>query len=167
MMIKLFLCDVDATLTDGAYQMYEDGTISKAFYSRDFHGMYELKEAGVRIGVISYSSDKIIVEQCQRAAKYIEIMIGAKNKLEVVEEAYIGNVCSWDEIAFIGDDIVDAELLKKVGIPACPWDADEQIKRLISHSDDGFQSSCLGGRGAVREFTEYVAAVNTIENHEA
>jgi len=163
-MIKLLLCDVDGTLTDGVYQMYEDGTISKGFYSRDFHGMYELNKTGVKIGVISLSRDKIIVEQCERAAKYVNVMIGAKNKLQVIKDEYVDKgVCEWDEIAFIGDDNVDSELLQIVGLPGCPWNADEQIKKLISRLDDGFQCTYSGGHGAVREFVDYVSLINKRE----
>jgi len=160
-MIKLFLSDCDGTLTDGIYQMREDGSISKGFFSRDFHGMYELNKTGVEVGIISYSRDRVITEQCERAAKYVKVMIGAKNKLQVAKEEFVDKgTCSWDEIAFIGDDSVDAELLQAVGLAGCPWDADEKIKKLIARLDDGFQSSYPGGHGAVREFVEYISSVN-------
>lgn len=158
-MIKLFLCDVDSTLTNGIYYTDENGCISKGFFSRDFQGMYVLHETGVDIGIITYARDKVIVQQCNRAAKYAKILTGARNKLEVVRKNYVGNFCAWDEIAYIGDDIMDAELLNKVGIAACPCDSHDKIKTLVSNLH-GFQSVHSGGRGAVREFADYVDSVN-------
>ncbi len=164
MMIKLFLSDVDATLTDGIYHTTEEGMISKNFYTRDFHGMWMLDQAGVEVGIITVANDDVIVQQCSRGAKYAKVMKGVKDKLAFIRAEYVAGGFSskyeWDEIAFIGDDVVDAELLAAVGSVACPSDAHHEIWGLVERRDDGFVSSFPGGKGCVREFAEYVLEIN-------
>lgn len=160
-MIKLLLCDVDGTLTDGVYQMGEDGSLVKGFFSRDFHGLYMLHETGVKVGILTYSRDGVIEEQCRRAAKFVDVMVGAKNKLNTVYRKYVrSGDLTWDEIAFIGDDVVDSDLLGEVGLPGCPGDAYSGVTELVMELDDGFVSKFNSGRGAVRDFTDYIRTVN-------
>ena len=159
-MIKLFLSDVDGTLTDGIYHTTEEGTISKNFYTRDFHGMWMLDQAGVEVGIITVANDDVIVHQCDRGAKYATVMKGAKDKRAHIKSEYVDSGrFSWDEIAFIGDDIVDTELLKAVGLSACPCDAVEEILDTVEIKD-GFVSNQQGGKGCVREFAEIVLLLN-------
>lgn len=161
MKIKLFLADCDGTLTDGVYQTDEEGNIRKSFHTRDFHGMWLLSQTGVKIGIITYASDDVIVHQCRRGAKYATVMKGVKNKLEAVREAFVsGQSFEWDEICYVGDDVLDMELMKKVGLAACPSDAHHAITSLVRLHRDGFESVFPGGRGCVRDFADYVLEIN-------
>ncbi len=168
-MIKLFLIDCDGTLTDGIYHTTEKGEISKNFFTRDFHGMKMLSDVGVKISIITAASDYVIAHQCRRAAKYASVNRGIKSKVGFVAATYVdisdanridGLKFAWDEIAFIGDDVFDIELMKSVGLCACPLDADLEVLSLIENQDDGFRSSFPGGKGCVREFAEYVFNMN-------
>jgi 3-deoxy-D-manno-octulosonate 8-phosphate phosphatase (KDO 8-P phosphatase) len=159
-MIKLFLSDVDGTLTNGIYCMGEDGSLQKGFYSRDFHGMWMLDQAGVKVGIISCSGDRVIYRQCERAAKYALVMTGHKDKKAAIEGAFVAKGLGWDEIAYIGDDMVDLALLEVVGVAGCPSDADMLVQATVGTRDDGFLSSYAGGCGAVREFARYVLDLN-------
>lgn len=156
-MIKLFLSDVDGTLTDGIYHTTQEGQISKNFYTRDFHGMWMLDQSGIKVGIITVANDDVIVHQCDRGAKYAKVMKGVKDKLHYIMAYYVGKY-KWDEIAFIGDDVVDAELLAAVGLAACPCDAADGILDIVE--TQGFVSSFSGGKGCVREFAEYVLEMN-------
>lgn len=184
-MIKLFLSDVDATLTDGIYHTSEQGVISKNFYTRDFHGMWMLNQTGVEVGIITVANDHVITQQCNRGAKYAKVMKGVEDKLAYVTDEFVlkCDMCeegdpyrieyphrkySWDEIAFIGDDIIDAELLKTVGLAACPLDAADEIQAIVADRSDsqegeGFRSGYPGGRGCVREFADFVLLINKAE----
>ncbi len=173
-MIKLFLSDVDGTLTDGIYQTSESGEVSKNFFTRDFHGMWMLNETGVKVGIISAASDSVIDHQCRRGGKYADVLKGTYDKRQTIEEKYVesGPGFGWHEIAFIGDDVFDMGLLSVVGLCACPLDADPAVIEFIeTRGDDddspecpthgeGFCTSFHGGRGCVREFAEYVLEIN-------
>ncbi|MHA2279382.1 MAG: phenylphosphate carboxylase subunit delta [Promethearchaeota archaeon] len=140
--------------------MSEDGSLQKGFFSRDFHGMWMLNESGVKIGIISYSHDKTIHRQCERAAKYALVMAGCKDKRTTVEEAFVNRGLTWSEIAYIGDDVIDSTLLGTVGVAACPQDAHDKVKSLIETLPNGLISRFPGGYGAVREFAEYIQGIN-------
>lgn len=170
-MIKLFLSDVDATLTDGIYHTTENGEISKNFFTRDFHGFLMLHESGVKIGVITVANDDVIVHQCKRGAKYVTVMKGVKDKLAFIADNYVNLEPSvaWNEIAFIGDDVFDIELLRNVGLCGCPYNAVDEVLEIVEtrasidiDETEGFMSRFDGGKGCVREFAEYVLEVNTI-----
>lgn len=160
-MIKLFLCDVDATLTDGIYHTTENGVISKNFFTRDFHGLWMLDQAGVKICIITAATDDVIDYQRRRGAKYADLIKGSKNKLKSIEDTY-GSKYTWAEIAFIGDDLFDMELLSIVGLRCCPSDAAEEIVEKFRNSQmhDTLVSHFPGGHGCVREFAEYVLDIN-------
>ncbi len=159
-MIKLFLSDVDATLTDGIYHTTEEGTISKNFHTRDFHGLWMLNQSGVEVGIITAANDDVIVHQCNRGAKYATVMKGVKDKLAHIKSEYVDSgKFSWDEIAYIGDDVFDEELLMAVGLAACPYDTVESVREAVLENE-GFESKFNGGRGCVREFAEYVLVIN-------
>lgn len=183
-MIKLFACDVDGTLTDGFYNTTEKGEVSKNFFTRDFHGLWMLNQMGVKVCIITAGIDEAIDHQCRRGAKCIDIIIkGAKDKVASIDDKYVFDVTSdvnssfgeqnclygsgrlyWSEIAYIGDDIFDIELLSTVGLCSCPSDADKEVVKIVSTRQElnsaGFYSSFPGGRGSVREFAEYVLEIN-------
>ncbi len=154
-MIKLLLVDCDGVLTDGMYNTSEEGSIFKTFFSRDFHGMWMLDKQGVEIAVITTASDLVIEHQCGRAALYMRICSGVKDKAKFVAEDRAFQKYDWSEMAFMGDDTFDIPLLKRVGLPACPIDAAEEVLDCIGEADDGYQSDFSGGRAAVRQFADY------------
>lgn len=164
--IKLFVCDIDGTLTDGIYHTTESGEISKNFFTRDFHGLWMLSKAGVKVCIITAASDDVIDWQCRRGAKYADVIKGTKDKLASIHDKYVDDLKSttrfaWDEICYIGDDVFDVELLNKVGFAACPADADGVVlKKIREKKSDGFVSPFPGGKGCVRDFAEYVLEIN-------
>jgi len=162
-MIRLFLADVDGCLTDGVYHTDDNGKISKSFYSRDFHGMQQLHKSGVAVGIVSMSSDKVIVRQCYRCAAYIELEVGAKDKVKAVQERFLTDY-NKDEVAYIGDEVFDIPLLEMVGLAACPSDAHSEVISKLTHSDNGVVLNNPGGRGCVREFTDMVLEINRMED---
>ena len=170
-MIKLFVTDCDGVLTNGAYCVSEEGLLSKGFYSRDFHGMWMLNNAGVSVGVMSYSRDPVVSCQCNRVATYAICMTGIKDKAVAVESRFVtssvnprGLVKDWEEIAYIGDDVIDIPLLEKVGLAACPIDADPVVRKCIEEHRDGFVSTKKGGEGCVREFVDYIRTLVEYKN---
>ena len=80
-----------------------------------------------------------------------ELHIGQKNKVEALEEILAKYGFSYDEVAYMGDDVPDVNILKLVGLPCCPADAVDEVKGVSR-----FVSTKGGGKGAVRELTDFV-----------
>lgn len=149
--IKLFLTDIDGTLTDGGMYYSEQGDEIKKFNTKDGLGLRLLQEKGIKTGIIT--SENMNLNQ-RRAMKlnvdYLKQGEKNKGKLSVVQEIAQEMGITMQEIAYIGDDINCYDLLCNVGFAACPADANDKIKnipfiRIMSKK---------GGEGCVREFAE-------------
>jgi len=148
--IKLLIMDVDGVLTDGRIIYGSDGTEFKSFHVRDGHAMKLANRAGLKMAIITGRDSEIVT----RRGEELEVdFIYQKvfNKLEVYEKILQENNLKDEEIAFIGDDIVDLPVMRRVGLSIAVEDAVEELKQeslLITKNP--------GGRGAVREVIEYI-----------
>lgn len=151
--IKLFLTDVDGVLTDAGMYYTESGDEFKKFNTHDGMGLMLLKEAGIKRGIITTENTKMVE---RRAAKlkmdYLYQGKGFGSKLSAALEICEKENISIKEVAYVGDDVNCIELLKAVGIAACPANALPQVKAIpnIIHLQK------KGGDGAVREFIEMI-----------
>lgn len=150
-MIKLFASDVDGTMTDGCMYYAENGIELKKFNFRDGMGFKLLKNAGVKTAIITSENTSIVQKRADKLN--VDFLgLGVWEKLDFVK-----NICkelniSLDEVAYIGDDINDFELLNAVKFKACPNDAVKKIKNI-----NGIKIlENKGGNGAVREFIDYL-----------
>lgn len=149
--IKLFLSDVDGTLTDGGMYYCETGDEQKKFNTRDGMGFQLLHEAGIKTGIITSENTKIV----ENRAKKLKIDFLCQSKRDGGKLAAAQEMCNklditLSEVAYIGDDINCYDLLKSVGMAACPADALQKIKNI-----QGIYISRLkGGEGCVRDFIE-------------
>lgn len=149
--IKLFATDVDGTMTDTGMYYTENGDEIKKFSTLDGMGFQLLREAGIKTAIITSETTSIVKRRAEKIKADV-LKMGCKNKKE-----YVTNLCkeyniSLDEVAYIGDDINDYDLLSCVGIAACPANAVAEIKNcsgIISLSREG-------GHGAIREFVEVI-----------
>lgn len=127
--IKLFLSDIDGTLTDGGMYYSENGDELKKFNTRDGMGMNMLQKRGIKVGIIT-SEDRQLNQR--RAEKlHIDFFSQGKvdgGKLQVATEIVEKMGISLSEVAYIGDDINCLQLLSSVGFAGCPSDAAEKIK---------------------------------------
>ncbi len=146
--IGLLLLDVDGVLTNGQIIYDGAGNELKMFDVRDGHGLKLLQRAGIRVGIITGRSSEVVA---RRAAELgIEIVYqGAADKLvpyrEIVEQTGVPEA----EIAYVGDDLVDLPVLRRVGFAATVADADAEVRRRVD-----YVAGLPGGRGAVREICE-------------
>lgn len=151
--IKLFLSDVDGTLTDGGMYYSENGDELKKFNTRDGMGFQLLKEAGIKTGIITSENTQIV----ENRAKKLKIDFLIQGKKHGGKLAAAKDICqqlgiSLKEVAYIGDDINCKELLESVGLSACPADACETIKAI-----NGIMiMKKNGGCGCVREFIQNI-----------
>ena len=151
--VKLFLCDVDGTLTDGGMYYTENGDELKKFNTRDGMGFQLLREAGIKTGIITSENTKI-VENRVKKLKADFLYQGKRDggKLSVAKEICEQLGITLDEVAYIGDDVNCVELLEAVGVKACPADACDQVKQLSSMN----VMTLHGGMGCVREFINQI-----------
>lgn len=148
--IKLILMDVDGTLTDGTILILPDGEELKSFHVRDGMGILMARQVGLKTGVISGKTSRVLAKRAERL-RLDEVHQGIQDKKRVVEEIRQRYGLSWEEIAFIGDDLGDLEVMRCVGLAAAVADAHPLVK-ACSH----YICQTGGGRGAVREFIEFI-----------
>ena len=151
--IKLFLSDVDGTLTDAGMYYGENGEELKKFNTHDGKGFELLRKAGIKTGIITSENTKIVENRAKKMqVDYVYQGLEHKGKLEIAKEICKKENISLDEVAYIGDDINCKELLENVGLAACPNNSLDDIKK-IPHI---IKLSKSGGYGAVREFVEII-----------
>lgn len=149
--IKLFVMDVDGTLTDGKINMGPDGELFKSFNIKDGYAINEMLPAhGIIPAIITGRTSQIVAN---RAAELhiTELHQGKHDKLDTLKALMSKYHCAKENVAYIGDDILDIVCMKECGLVGCPADSCDQVKSLAHYV-------CLskGGEGAVREFVEHV-----------
>lgn len=148
--IKLVVFDVDGVLTDGSLYLCDDGQEIKAFHSRDGHGMKMLQRTGVPIAIITGRTSQVVTHRM--ASLGIEhVYQGRLEKLPAFEELIAKLGVSADEVAYMGDDVVDLPIMTRVGLAAAVQDAHELVKR---HAH--WHAPNAGGRGAGRDLCELI-----------
>jgi 3-deoxy-D-manno-octulosonate 8-phosphate phosphatase (KDO 8-P phosphatase) len=147
--VKLFLCDVDGVLTDGAVLM-GNGVETKRFNIRDGLGMRLLQGAGIKVGWVSRRPSSATA---QRAAdlKIDFLYQGDSNKVVAVEGILKQADVHWSKVCYVGDDIVDLGVLRRVGLGVVVGDGMEEAKAVA-----GYVTRAAGGHGAVREVVEMI-----------
>lgn len=158
--IKLLLLDVDGVLTDNRLIYGDDGQEYKAFYTRDGHGMVLLQKSGVEIGIITGRKSNLVTKRMSDL-KVKHVYQGVPDKLPTFEALIQSTGLSLDQVAYMGDDILDLPILTRVGLATCPKDSDPDVLNRVD-----FVSQHIGGRGAVRELCELIMrAQNTWQTH--
>ena len=148
--VKLIIMDVDGTLSDGRFYSLPDGTILKSFDVKDGTGIVFAGLAGIKTAVITGKTSEAVKKRAEELHidDYYE---GVKNKSDPFFELLEKYKLTKEEVAYIGDDIGDAEVMGMVGFSAAVGDAHPLIKR-ISH----YIAKRYGGRGAVRELIDFI-----------
>jgi len=148
--IKLLIMDVDGVMTDGRIIMDDEGREIKNFNVRDGHGIKLLQRYGIKVALLTGRQSNVV----KHRAKDLEIKdVYQKvyNKKEVFDKILKKHKISADEAAFIGDDIIDIPVLKRVGFSVAVADAMEIVKKSVH-----YVSQNKGGNGAVREVCEMI-----------
>ena len=143
--IKLLLLDVDGVMTDGRIIFDSNGVESKFFNVKDGHGIKMLQRAGIEVGIISGRKSQVVANRAAELGISCVVQ-GALNKLEPYLAILAEKGVSNEQVAFIGDDIIDIPVLRRVGFAAAPADAMPDVlpfAHLVTKN--------RGGWGAVRE----------------
>ena len=148
--IKLILMDADGVLTEGKVT-YGNGNLElKSFDVKDGAGIELARKAGIKTGIISGRQSGAL----QRRAKELridEVHQKVINKVEVYKQILGRYSLRDEEVAYIGDDILDLPLLLRVGLSAAVADAHPEVKKRVD-----LVTTSTGGRGAVRELVELI-----------
>ena len=148
--IRLLLFDVDGVLTDGTVVMHADGSESKGFNIRDGAAIVYAQRAGLSVGLLSARSSGATAHRAAQLAVRI-VEQGVKSKLKSYEQIARDARFADDEIAYMGDDLLDLPVLARVGLSAAPADAAMEVRERVD-----WVSAQAGGRGAARELIELI-----------
>jgi 3-deoxy-D-manno-octulosonate 8-phosphate phosphatase (KDO 8-P phosphatase) len=148
--IKLVIFDVDGVLTDGSLFLGDDGQEYKAFHSKDGHGMRMLLDAGVSIAIITGRISQVVVHRMKDLGINL-VFQGHREKVPAFEAALAQSGVEARETAYVGDDVVDLPVMRRVGLAVGVQDAHPLVKR---HAH--WLTASPGGRGAAREVCELI-----------
>jgi len=148
--IKVVITDVDGVLTDGGMYYTKDGDIMKKFHARDGMGVTLLRKTGIPTIIVTKEETEIVKKWAER------MKVEKLYKGIVQKEILITTICNEyhitnEEISYIGDDINDVELLKKVGLSAVPNDGVIEAKNICD-----YVCKSNGGEGAFRELVDMI-----------
>jgi 3-deoxy-D-manno-octulosonate 8-phosphate phosphatase (KDO 8-P phosphatase) len=148
--IRLLLLDVDGVLTDGRIIFDNNGIETKAFDVKDGHGLKLLQRVGIRVGLITGRQSEVTRHRARELAIDI-VHQGAKDKLLPYRQILTEMGLVDEQVAYVGDDVIDLPVLRRVGFAATVADACEEVKPYVH-----YVARQPGGRGAVREICDLI-----------
>ena len=157
--IRMIVCDVDGTLTDGGMYYSGEGDLFRKFNTRDARGLADLADCGVQVVLLSGENSPITIARARKLG-ISECHVGVKEKLPFLLHLLGQKGLALDQVAYVGDDTNDLDCLKAVGFAACPADADPRVLKAAD-----FISSFTGGRGAVRDICDHIIQHQRPDRH--
>ena len=149
-MIKLVLLDVDGTLTDGGVYHGNDRNVTKKFNVKDGYIIVNARKIGIDFGIVTGGNGKLL-EYRAKKLKMKHLFLEVDKKEDVLKKVMDKTGLKSEEIAYMGDDLNDINIIKKVGFSGAPADAVNEVLEIVD-----FVSAKKGGNGAVREFVEVI-----------
>ena len=147
--IKILLTDVDGVLTDGGMYYSKTGEVMKKFNAKDGMGV-ELLRKKIKFVLMTKERSQIVLKRAKKI-KVDQVYTGIKNKELLLPKICVKYKISKNEIAYIGDDVNDFNIMKQIGLSAVPSDGNEKIKNI---SD--YVCKTKGGDGAFRELVDLI-----------
>jgi len=148
--VKVLAFDVDGVLTDGSLFYGDDGQEYKSFNSRDGHGIKMLRDTGIDVAILTGRVSKVVLHRARNLG-IAHIIQGAHDKLVAYEAMLAETGCQPEDIAYMGDDLVDLPVLRRCGLGCTVPDAPDEVKaraHLVTRAG--------AGRGAAREVCELI-----------
>ena len=154
--IKVVLTDVDGVLTDGGMYYSENGEMLKKFNTRDGMGVELLLQNKIKTIFITTENSKITKSRGKKV-KAAQVLSGIKNKENELIKICKKYSIKPENIAYIGDDINDISLMKKIGFSCAPLDCNNKVKKIAN-----FVCSTTGGNGAFRELADLILSIQVL-----
>lgn len=146
--IKGFIIDIDGVLASNKVSIDENGKLTRIFYYRDLWAIQTALNKDYKIGLINTTISSPLIELCKKIG-FSEVYEAKVNRLKILNEFCKKFNFSYDEVAYIGDDIEDLDPIEAVGFSACPSDAVSEIVDIVDYI-----ASRTSGNGCVREILE-------------
>jgi 4-hydroxy 2-oxovalerate aldolase len=155
-MIKFIVLDFDGVFTDGKFYFDNDDNLKKCYNGKDAYSLKIIKKYGIKCAIIT--NDKVIsIEHAPHIFNRLDkVSLGSdKPKLEILDSWLDEYGFTYEDVAYIGDDLPDIPIMEKVAFSACPSDAVEDVKEVSQ-----YLCKNRGGEGAVREFVDLIIKKN-------
>ncbi len=149
--IKFIVIDIDGVMTDARLYYSEEGVVLKSFNVRDGLALVSAMRLGIGVGVISGGNEPLVKKRLDELG-IKDYFLGRLAKADALEEIRQKYNLEYSQMAYIGDDWIDIDPMKKVGLPIAVNDAAKEVKKIAR-----FITKARGGHGAVREAVEYIA----------
>lgn len=151
--VKAFVFDVDGVLTDGSVTLMPDGEQVRIMNIKDGYALQLAIKKGYKIAIISGGRSEMVRKRLNGLG-ITDVYLGISDKTDAFKEFLEIYELNASNILYMGDDIPDHEVMKRVGVPTCPKDAAPEIRNISLYVSDK-----NGGKGAVRDVIEQVMKV--------
>lgn len=151
--VTVFVFDVDGVLTDGSLLLMQDGEQVRKMSIKDGYALQLAVKKEYKIAVISGGKSEAVRTRLSKLGIY-DVYLGVENKIDAFDEFILTHHIQPEHILYMGDDMPDYEVMKRVGVPTCPNDAVSDIKAISIYVSDK-----NGGKGCVRDVIEQVLKV--------
>ncbi|MEH7076812.1 KdsC family phosphatase [Neobacillus drentensis] len=148
--IKMLVMDVDGTLTDGKIYVGDNGEVFKAFNVKDGYRLINIKKYNIIPVIITGKKSEILAKRAAEL-KIEEVHQGIEDKLAVLGEVINRYQLTYENVAYVGDDINDIDCMKACYLKACPADAISEVLDIVD-----YVCKSTGGNGAVRELIDLI-----------
>lgn len=151
--VTTFIFDIDGVLTDGSVTIMPDGEQLRTMNIKDGYALQLAVKKGYKIAIISGGKSESVRKRLNGLGIF-DVYLGSDNKIETYQEFIHTYEVNPDEILYMGDDVPDYDVMKRIGVPTCPKDSSQEIIDIsiyVSHKN--------GGRGCVRDVIEQVMRV--------
>lgn len=147
---KLFITDIDGVMTDGGMYYTAEGDVMKRFSVKDGWGVIFLRRLNIPLAIMTGENSPVVAARAKKL-KIDRCYLGVADKLSLAGQLCDELGITLADVAFIGDDLNDLPLLKKVGVSGCPSNTSDYVSRHVK-----YRGTVHGGHGAFREFVESV-----------
>ena len=154
--IRLVITDVDGVLTDGGIFYSKNGEFLKKFNTRDSMGMELLLNCGIKTVMLTRENSEIVKKRAKKI-KIAELYSNVADKKSILPKILKNYNVRIDEIAYIGDDINDLEIMRSIGFAATPNDGNTEVKKISNYI-----CKMKGGEGAFREIADLILGFNKL-----
>jgi 3-deoxy-D-manno-octulosonate 8-phosphate phosphatase (KDO 8-P phosphatase) len=151
--VKTFIFDIDGVLTDGSLILMPDGEQVRTMNIKDGWAMQFAVKKGYKIAIISGCNSAIVKKRFDILG-IKDVYLGSGDKMDMYNEFILTYNINPEEILYMGDDMPDYEIMKRIGVPTCPNDSAQEIKDISLYVSDK-----KGGEGCVRDVIEQVMRV--------